>query len=160
MPCDFASTTMLVVLDGATQVWAALQSLDGGQPPHVPLQPSSPHVLPVHLGVQLADVPPPDALPAEPPAALPPDEAPDDPLVEPPLEETPACPPVATSPPPVAPAPPAETAPLAPAPFMPPLVVCLPPAPRPPEPPAVGEPLLQPKTEHKRNAKMAKEVLT
>ena len=143
---------MLVVLDGATQVWAALHSLDGGHPPHVPLQPSSPHVFPMQLGVQLAAVPPPVALPDEPPVELPPDPFPD----EPPLEATPACPPVPASLPPVVAAPPVETAPLADA----PPVDWLPPSPRPPEPPVVGEPLVQPKAERNRSVPVAKEILT
>jgi hypothetical protein len=80
---------MLVVLDEATHVWAALHSFEGGHPPHVPLQPSSPHVLPVQLGLQLTALPPPDAVPDEPIVEPPPDAAPDDPLVEPPLDVAP-----------------------------------------------------------------------
>jgi hypothetical protein len=66
---------MLVVLGDATQVCAGPQSWEGGQPPQVPWQPSSPQVFPVQLGVQAAPedelvdgpvlvvVPPPDAVP-------------------------------------------------------------------------------------------------
>jgi hypothetical protein len=50
---------MLVVLEGATQVCEAPHSWEGGQPPHVPPQPSSPQVLPVHVAVQL-EAPPSD----------------------------------------------------------------------------------------------------
>jgi len=48
----FASTTMLVVLVGVSQVCVALQSWEGLQPPQVPLQPSGPHVLPVQSAWQ------------------------------------------------------------------------------------------------------------
>src|SRR5947207_15557060 len=57
VPWDLASTTMEVVLGDATQVFAGPQSWDGGQPPQVPPQPSSPQVSPVQLGLQLARMP-------------------------------------------------------------------------------------------------------
>ena len=67
---DFASTTTLVVLEDATQVCEDPQSWDGGQPPQVCPQPSSPHVFPLQLGVQLT--PPSGAAPVDPPEAVPP----------------------------------------------------------------------------------------
>jgi hypothetical protein len=66
---------MLVVVDGATQVWEELQSWEGGQPPHVPPQPSPPHVFPVQSAVQL-EVPASGAVPE--PVEPPPEEAEDD----------------------------------------------------------------------------------
>ncbi len=50
VPWEVGSTTMLVVLEGATQDCAALQSWEGGQPPQVPAQPSVPQVFPVQSG--------------------------------------------------------------------------------------------------------------
>jgi hypothetical protein len=59
VPWDVGSTTMLVVLGDATQVFAGPQSWEGGHPPQVPWHPSSPHVFPAQFGVQ---VPPEDEL--------------------------------------------------------------------------------------------------
>jgi hypothetical protein len=78
VPWDFVSTTMLVVLEDATQVWAEPQSWDGGHPPQVPWQPSSPQVFAVQSGVQLVE-------PPVPPSGSPPDDA---------LEDDAPCPPV------------------------------------------------------------------
>src|SRR4051812_48299129 len=95
--CELVSTTMLVVLPaGSTQLPCALHSWEGRHPPHVPLQPSSPQVLPLQSGLQLLIGPEPPApavapLPASPPVADAP--APDEPLAEgpplPPEAETP-----------------------------------------------------------------------
>ena len=92
---------MLVVLEGATQVCDVLQTLDGGQPPQVPPQPSVPHVLPVQFDVhdtvppleelpdeELVDAPleePPDEEPVDASAEEPPDEE----LVDAPLDDAP-----------------------------------------------------------------------
>lgn len=110
---------MLVVFEGVTHVCEAPHSWEGGQPPHVPPQPSSPHVLPVHVDVQLeappSDIPPdeelvdplpdeelvdplpddpddvlPKVLPLE--VAAPDDDAPAPPSPGPPLEEPVFCP--------------------------------------------------------------------
>src|SRR5579885_641948 len=98
--CELATTTMLLVLDEATQVCAGPQSCDGAQPPHVCPHPSSPQVFPVQLGVQLAVVPP---LPIDPPDAwLPP--AP--PAIPPLPVATPPAPPLPLPPVPLPPAPP------------------------------------------------------
>ncbi len=78
VPWDFASTTMLVVLEDATQVWAEPQSWEGGHPPQVPWQPSSPQVFAVQSGVQATE-------PPVPPSGDPPDEA---------LVDVAPCPPV------------------------------------------------------------------
>ncbi len=75
VPWDFASTEMLVVLEGVTQVCEEPQSLEGGHPPQVPPQPSLPHVFPVQS--ELHAVPPSDADPDDDPAD-PLDPAPDD----------------------------------------------------------------------------------
>lgn len=58
---------MLVGLDEATHVCAGPQSCEGGQPPQVPLQPSSPQVFPVQLAWQSRGTPVPEspALPDE-----------------------------------------------------------------------------------------------
>jgi hypothetical protein len=93
---------MLDVLEGAVHVPEAPQSWEGGQPPHVPPQPSSPQVFPVQLALQFAAGPPSEALPDEDP---PDDDAPDDapdvaPLDEPPPPSPPDEPPAPTSLPP------------------------------------------------------------
>jgi hypothetical protein len=79
---------MLVVLEGATQVCDVLQTLDGGQPPQVPPQPSVPHVLPVQFDVH-DTVPPLEELPDEELVDAPLEELPDEELVDAPLEELP-----------------------------------------------------------------------
>ena len=97
VPCEMVSTTMVAVFEGMTHVCEAPHRWDGGQPPHVPPQPSSPHVLPVHTGVQLdeppsgpppedelVEVPPDEELPVPPPPGPPPEEPAFDPLEGPP----------------------------------------------------------------------------
>ena len=79
---------MLVVLEGATQVCDVLQTLDGGQPPQVPPQPSVPHVLPVQFDVH-DTVPPLEEPPDEELVDAPLEELPDEELVDAPLEEPP-----------------------------------------------------------------------
>src|SRR6185312_602541 len=102
--CDFASTTMLDVLEDATHVWAEPQSWDGGQPPHVCPQPSSPQVLALQFGVQLAPLPPVGVDPPEPLTTLPPEpELPPEPL--------PPCPVLLVPPEPVLPPDPAAPPP-------------------------------------------------
>src|SRR5580658_444372 len=102
VPCDRASTTMLDVLAGAMQVPEAAQSCEGGQPPQVPPQPSSPHVFAVQFDLQFG---------AGPPSEVPPDApscVPAAPLEEPPDEAlAPSSPPAATSRPPEEPPSPA-----------------------------------------------------
>ncbi len=55
--CDLASTTMLLWLGEATQVFADPHNWDGGQPPQLPPQPSSPHVLLAQSGLQFGGAP-------------------------------------------------------------------------------------------------------
>jgi hypothetical protein len=99
VPWDLASTTMVLVLGGVTQVCAGPQSWEGGQPPQVLPQPSLPQVFPVQSGLQLVGVPE-SAPPPE-------DELVDAPLLEdaPLLDELWPCPPVPPLPPADVPAP-------------------------------------------------------
>src|SRR5579883_2956552 len=57
VPCDVASTTMPAVAEGVTHVCAGPHSCEGGQPPQLPLQPSSPQVLPVQSALQRPGAP-------------------------------------------------------------------------------------------------------
>jgi hypothetical protein len=84
--CDFASTTTVLEEEGVWHVPAVPQSWDGGQAPHVPLQPSSPHTLLAQLGWQLGGGMP--ELLDDPPVPLleelmlpPPDDVLNDPLL-------------------------------------------------------------------------------
>ena len=108
VPWDRASTTMLDELEGAMQVPDVPQSCEGGQPPQVPPQASSPQVLPAQLDLQPGAGPPSAVLPDdEPPDAPSGDPVP--PLDEPVLpEEPPDDPPAPSSPPAAASDPPDE----------------------------------------------------
>jgi hypothetical protein len=109
VPWELASTTTPVAIDGATQVCDVPQSCEGGQPPQVCPQPSSPQVFPLQLEVQLTP-PPPLALPPEPPLPVVPPvpTTPEPPLLTPPA---PPKPPVLWPP---EPEPPCPTAPAVP----------------------------------------------